>query len=141
MVQDKRSGQTFVTDAEVTTVLGRHTVLKTTTNLDSAERTIISIASQGPDGPTLADRARSLTVLEALQGKKNLFDNPFLKYMFDPSDDFKWPDTFPTIDDIPPIVTSRVLNDSQERAVKHMLSNTDDTRMSIIQGPPGTGAS
>lgn len=136
-VEDTDSGQTFVVNGEISGVVGRHAALRTSINLDG--RRILSIASEGPDGPTNADRARSLAVLGALQGQSNLIENPFLKYIFDPSEDFAWPDTFPIVDDIPPIVTQRALNDSQERAVNHMLSNTNDTRMTIIQGPPGTG--
>lgn len=78
-------------------------------------------------------------MLGALQGKLNLFGNPFLQHMLQPSDDFTWPETFPTSDTIPPIVSLRPLNDSQQLAVEAMLSNTDDTRTTIIQGPPGTG--
>ena len=141
-MQDRESGLTFFVDGEVGTVVGRNASIKTTASLEG--RLITAITTQGPDGPTNAERARSLAVLEALQGQSDLFANPFLKYIFNQPDDsnpepFAWPDTFPTVDVPPPVVTSRPLNDSQDRAVKHMLMQNNDSRLTIIQGPPGTG--
>lgn len=136
---DHNTGLTFVADANVEKIDGRQTELKAQINLDG--RIITSIETRGRDGPTMADQAREAAMLRALQGKDNLFANPFLQYIFKPSDDFTWPETFPTSDTIPDIVSARPLNDSQRQAVEALLSNTDQTRITIIQGPPGTGAS
>ncbi|KAI0719276.1 P-loop containing nucleoside triphosphate hydrolase protein [Cerioporus squamosus] len=139
-VRDDATGQIFVVDGQVTAgaVHGRDTKIITNVNLEG--RTITGIVTQGRDRPTLADRERSLTVLRALQGQHDIFNNIFLQYIFNPeSPDFKWPETFPVLDTIPNIVTARPLNDSQQCAVEAMLSHTDDSRLTIIRGPPGTG--
>ncbi|RPD74791.1 P-loop containing nucleoside triphosphate hydrolase protein [Lentinus tigrinus ALCF2SS1-7] len=137
-VRDNASGQTFAIDGQVAIINGRHTSIKTNTHLE--ERTVVDIVTEGRDRPTLADRARSNTVLHALQRRHDIFDNAFLRYIFNPdSPDFEWPESFPVVDTIPDIVTTRPLNDSQQRAVEHMLMHTDDTRLTIIRGPPGTG--
>ncbi|KAI0749340.1 P-loop containing nucleoside triphosphate hydrolase protein [Daedaleopsis nitida] len=136
-VRDTATGNEFFVNGRVTSVVGRNTVIDTGINL--ANRTIISVTTLGPDGPTNADRARREAVLQMLQGRVDLFENAFLKYIFNPSPDFSWPETFPTADTIPAVVSKRPLNDSQLKSVEHMLAHTDDKRLSIIQGPPGTG--
>ncbi|TFK87476.1 hypothetical protein K466DRAFT_490831 [Polyporus arcularius HHB13444] len=137
-VLDDVTGQTFIVDGQVGAVNGRDTSITTNTNLEG--RTITGIVTQGRDGATVADRARYDSVLRTLQGQDNFFDNAFLKYIFNPSDpDFQWPDTFPVADTIPEVVSTRPLNDSQQLAVERMLSLTDEHRLTIIRGPPGTG--
>ncbi|KAL7279197.1 hypothetical protein ACG7TL_007037 [Trametes sanguinea] len=138
-VRDQNTGMDIVIRGTVENVMGRNTVIKTNFNLEGRE--IRSIVTEGRDGPTLADIAREGTVRRAMQGDLDLFISPFMQYIFQPSDDFSWPDTFTESDTIPPILTlnNRPLNTSQEAAVKAMLSNTNDTRVTILQGPPGTG--
>ncbi|OSD06570.1 hypothetical protein PYCCODRAFT_1422789 [Trametes coccinea BRFM310] len=138
-VRDQNTGMDIVIRGTVENVMGRNTVIKTNFNLEGRE--IRSIVTEGRDGPTLADIAREGTVRRAMQGDLDLFISPFIQYIFQPSDDFSWPDTFTESDTIPPILTlnNRPLNTSQEAAVKAMLSNTNDTRVTILQGPPGTG--
>ncbi|KAI8980183.1 P-loop containing nucleoside triphosphate hydrolase protein [Trametes punicea] len=137
MVRDHNTGLEFPTQGTIQNIRGRQTVIGTNIPLEGRE--IISIITEGHDGLTIADQERERAMRHALQGRLNIFDNPFLRYIFQPSDDFTWPDTFPISDTIPPIVTTYMLNDSQQQAVKHMLSNTNDSRITIIQGPPGTG--
>ncbi|KAI1797127.1 P-loop containing nucleoside triphosphate hydrolase protein [Ganoderma leucocontextum] len=137
MVHDPDTNMDFVVDAQLKTVIGRNVVLTAGNSLEG--RVIKSIVTEGADGPTNAQRQRSDAVLQALQGKIDLLQNPFLQYIFEPSSELTWPETFPIIDTVPPIVTTLPLNDSQRRAVEHMLLNTNKTRISIIHGPPGTG--
>ncbi|KAI0359866.1 P-loop containing nucleoside triphosphate hydrolase protein [Trametes cingulata] len=137
VVHDPRTGLDVTVEGTVESVHGRKTMIKTNINLEG--RFIKSIVTEGRDRPTLADHNRETTMLHAMQGNVNLFDNPFLQYIFQPADTFTWPETFPISDTLPPIVSTRPLNDSQEQAVNAMLSNTDNTRVTIVQGPPGTG--
>ncbi|KAI0649113.1 P-loop containing nucleoside triphosphate hydrolase protein [Trametes meyenii] len=137
VVHDPSTGLDFTVEATVEAVNGRRAHLKTGINLNG--RTITSVISQGRDAGTNADRMRDDAVLLALQGRSKIYDSPFLKYIFQYSDDFTWPENFPDSHTIPPIVTPHPLNDSQQHAVTHMLTNKHDTRISIIQGPPGTG--
>ena len=137
MVHDPETGLDITLKGKVDAIIGRNATIMANASLEG--RNIKSITTLGPDGPTNADRQRDLTVLQALQGQSKLLDNPFLQYIFHPSSDFSWPETFPTSDTTPPIVTQRPLNDSQQRAVESMLQHTDDTHLTIIQGPPGTG--
>ena len=134
---DDRFGIEFTTNARVTTAVGRKASVNTDVNLSGIA--VKNIVTQGRDGPTNAERARELAVLQALQGKGGLFDNPFLKYILNPEAEVAWPETFPVIDTPPPIITQRELHDSQRCAVEDMLTSTNDNRVTIIQGPPGTG--
>lgn len=131
------TGIDIVVDAQVSEINGRQTALKANINLEG--RAITSITTQGRDAPTRAEQQREITMLRALQGKEELSDSPFLKYIFEQSDQFTWPETFPVSDTIPPIVSTRPLNGSQEKAVEAMLSNDNTQRLVIIQGPPGSG--
>ncbi|KAH9903023.1 P-loop containing nucleoside triphosphate hydrolase protein [Cubamyces lactineus] len=136
-VRDSSTGLSFVVTGGVTRANGREVKLQTDTSL--VDREITGIITQGRDGPTMADQQREHTMLQALHGDIKLFDNPFLQLIMGSPDNVTWPDTFPTSDTIPPVVTSRPLNPSQQRAVEAMLSNTNDQRITLIQGPPGTG--
>ncbi|KAH9850369.1 P-loop containing nucleoside triphosphate hydrolase protein [Lenzites betulinus] len=136
-VRDHMTGIDIVVDAQVSKINGRQTALKANINLEG--RAITSITTQGRDAPTRAEQQREITMLRALQGKEELSDSPFLKYIFEQSDQFTWPETFPVSDTIPPIVSTRPLNGSQEKAVEAMLSNDNNQRLLIIQGPPGSG--
>ena len=127
----------FVAEAQIKTAAGRNVVLAIGNSVEG--RTIQGIITEGANGPTNAQRQRSAASREALQGKGGFLENAFLQYILEPSAEFMWPESFPVIDTIPPIVTTRPLNESQRHAVKHMLLNTNETRISIIQGPPGTG--
>ena len=127
----------FIAEAEVKTIMGRNVILDVGNSVEG--RVIQGVITEGADGPTNAQRQRSAVSREALQGKGDFLQNPFLKYILEPSAKFTWPESFPIIDTVPPIFTNRPLNDSQQRAVEHILLNTNDTRISIIQGPPGTG--
>ncbi|EJF64958.1 hypothetical protein DICSQDRAFT_159914 [Dichomitus squalens LYAD-421 SS1] len=135
-VHDPKTGIDFFINGTIVTAQGRNVTLKTDSSLEG--RSIISITTEGADRPTNANQQRSHAVLQALQGG-DILQNPFLKYIFEPSSEFAWPEAFPVVDTIPPIITKRPLNDSQQRAVEHMLLKTSETRLSIIQGPPGTG--
>ncbi|PIL35585.1 hypothetical protein GSI_02313 [Ganoderma sinense ZZ0214-1] len=137
LLHDPETNMDFITDARIQTVSGRDVTLKAGNSLDG--RIIKAVLTEGADGPTNAQRQRAAASREALQGKSEILQNPFLQYILEPSPEFSWPESFPLIDTIPPIITTRPLNESQQRAVEHMLLNTKETRMSIIQGPPGTG--
>ncbi|KAH9917836.1 P-loop containing nucleoside triphosphate hydrolase protein [Fomitopsis serialis] len=118
-------------------VLGRAAELKAETSLEG--KTVMSITSIGADRATNAEQQKALYVLGALQGQVNLFENPFQKYIWCPGDDFSWPESFESSEEVPDITATLPLNDSQYRAVHDMLSNTNPTRVTVIQGPPGTG--
>ena len=137
-VHDPSTGLSFVVNGEVSRANGREVKLQA--NASFVGREITGITTEGRDGPTMADQHREHTMLQALHGDIKLFDNPFLQFIMGSPDSVVWPDTFPTSDTIPPVVTSRPLNSSQQHAVEAMLSNTDDQRITLIQGPPGTGA-
>ncbi|KAM5535941.1 hypothetical protein V8D89_010381 [Ganoderma adspersum] len=137
LLHDSQTNMDFIAEAKIQNIMGRNATLAAGNSLDG--RVIKAIMTEGADHPTNAQRQRSAASREALQGKGDILQNPFLQYILKPSPEFTWPESFPIVDTIPPIVTTRPLNESQQRAVEHMLLNTDKTRMSIIQGPPGTG--
>ena len=118
-------------------VVGRDAIVEANgTSLEG--KTILSITTIDGGRATMAEQQKALHVLRALQGQLNLFESPFQKYIWCPGDDFTWPEAFESSAEVPEIIATQ-LNDSQHRAVQHMLSNTDSTRVTVIQGPPGTG--
>ena len=137
-IHDPETGLDFVSDGTVDSVNGRHATIITNASLEG--RTVKSISTLGSNGPTNAERLHHTAVLQALQGADDYFQSPFLKYILQPSPDFQWPEDFPTTDSLPDLVSQRPLNDSQQEAVQHMLMNTEETRLTIIRGPPGTGS-
>lgn len=109
-------------------------------------KVIGTITTIGRDGPTNAEKQRELFILNVLQGHVGLLsENPWVTQIcLLPPDDFSWPSSFnsPSTTQPPePDFTNlkQPLNTSQLRAVKQMLSTTDDSRICLIQGPPGTG--
>jgi hypothetical protein len=81
-------------------------------------------------------------VLKVLQGDTQAFDdNPWFQKIYFPSDDFSWPSSFTPHSTPPPDFSTLEcpLNNSQLDAVKHMLSPSADSRITLIHGPPGTG--
>lgn len=134
-IRDNITGDEYVTHGRTTGLRGREARLETGSALEGRE--IVSITSDDDGRATLADRQKEITILAALQGKISLFGHPFLQYIFTPDREIKWPACAdPTFVD-PPIMSIRPLNESQELAVKSMLS--PEPHITVIQGPPGTG--
>lgn len=109
-------------------------------------KVIGTITTIGRDDPTNAEKQRERLILRVLQGAVELLsDNPWVtKICLLPPDDFSWPASFRSVSTTLPLepdftTLQRPLNSSQLRAVKQMLSPTDDSRICLIQGPPGTG--
>jgi len=106
----------------------------------------LTITTRGRDRVTHAERQRGEAVLRVLQGDTQAFDNnPWFQKICFPSDDFSWPSSFTPHSTPPPppppdfSTLERPLNNSQLDAVKHMLSLSADSRITLIHGPPGTG--
>jgi regulator of nonsense transcripts 1 len=104
-----------------------------------------TLTTFGREKATSAEKQRGEAVLQVLQGNSQLIDdNPWLQKICFPSDDFCWPSSFSTSStSLPPELDfstlERPLNTSQCDAVKHMLSSANDSRITLIHGPPGTG--
>ncbi|KAL6307425.1 P-loop containing nucleoside triphosphate hydrolase protein [Sparassis latifolia] len=135
-VKDK-NGAEYIIPGKVHDVMGRTADIKTAALLDG--KSITSMITIDGNRPTYAGRQKAAAILHVLQGEDDLFKNPFLNYMFLPSDSFTWPETFISSPTIPSISFIRPLNPSQQEAVEHMLTMANDHYITVIQGPPGTG--
>lgn len=108
-------------------------------------RDIGVITTIGRDEPTHAQKQRGETVLCVLQGNTQILDdNPWVKKLCFPSEEFSWPSAFSASSTpLPPepdfSALARPPNNSQVDAVKRMLSHSDESRITLIHGPPGTG--
>ena len=108
-------------------------------------KAIGALTITGQETPTRAEKQREGIVLQVLQGNYQLIDdNPWLQKICFPSDAFSWPSSFSvnctsSCAEADFSTLERPLNKSQCDAVKHMLSLTDDSRITLIHGPPGTG--
>lgn len=101
-----------------------------------------TITTSGRDGPTSAEKQKERALREALQGDLHIVeDNPWVKKIHFPSDDFAWPSHFLSPQFRAPDFSKldRPLNMSQLNAVENMLSTSNESRLTLIQGPPGTG--
>ncbi|KAI0078805.1 hypothetical protein K474DRAFT_811260 [Panus rudis PR-1116 ss-1] len=105
------------------------------------EKTVTELFTAGQDGGTASDRFKAADILAALQGKLNLFDNPFMRTIWPKPDSLAvWPESFTSPPPPPLVIAPNILiNESQQEAVLHMLSLDNDKRITLIQGPPGTG--
>ena len=142
------SGQrgTYSTLGVMGEVKGRSGNVNTARRLD--DKVIMSVTSIGRDDPTTAEAQRAATVLRILQGSDKLLDeSPWIKNIWFPPNDnglLTWPEEW-TEKAKPPSNLPAVpapalpLNSSQQRAVNYMLSVKDDYRITLIQGPPGSG--
>lgn len=131
------SGMEYTVHGRTDDILGRSAKIEADTSLDG--KTILSVTTVGGHKPTNLENQKAATLLHVLQGTLDLFNNPFLKFIWFPEDNFEWPDTFISQSSIPPVLSTYPLNESQLQAVECMLSNTNTTRITMIQGPPGTG--
>lgn len=103
-----------------------------------------SVTISGRGDLTVAEKKRDAVLLQMLQGNSSVWkDNPWMKKIYSPSDEFTWPSHFAsaTSRGVKPNLSTLTypLNTSQIISVKAMLSSADDKRLCLIQGPPGTG--
>ncbi|KAG2128078.1 hypothetical protein BD769DRAFT_733031 [Suillus cothurnatus] len=141
-----RAGRGFTVDGRVARSQGRTAKLATINSHGLDGKSIGSIKIVGRDDPTEAEVQRAQKVLEILQGLFNFeHDNPWVQLIFfsSPRDDFRWPSAWTEEANDADVVRfhadrlSRPLNPSQTKAVKQMLQQSDDGRLTVIQGPPG----
>ncbi|OCH94374.1 P-loop containing nucleoside triphosphate hydrolase protein [Obba rivulosa] len=134
-VRDNASGAEYMMHGRTADVSGRSASIRANMSLEG--KTITSFIT-ADDRPTNLESRKAQSTLHALQGKEHIFVNPFLNFIWFRDDDFTWPEAWTPVSDIP-ICSQRPLNDSQLTAVEHMLTMSDDTRITMIHGPPGTG--
>ncbi|KAG1876597.1 P-loop containing nucleoside triphosphate hydrolase protein [Suillus subalutaceus] len=128
----------FTVDGQVTRSQGRIAKLATTNSLSFVGKTVGSIKIVGRDDPTQAETQRAQKVLEILQGLMDLqHDNPWVQLVFfsSPRDDFQWPSAWTEEANDAGMVrfhadrVTRPLNPSQTKAVKQMLQQSNDGRL------------
>jgi hypothetical protein len=102
---------------------------------------VASVVTHGRAGLTNAETKREATMLRILQGEKVAFENPWIQNLWFPLDTPVWPEQWAVINKCDPLELTldekRPLNLSQQRAVQQMLSQEDEARIVLIQGPPG----
>lgn len=111
-----------------------------------AGKPVATITLMGREDPTAAEVKRAQIILMMLQGRISTDGtdfNPWIhKIYLSPGEDFMWPVEWsqpaPSPVKLNPDIP-RPLNNSQKKAIKCMLNQTDRFRTTIIQGPPGTG--
>ncbi|KIJ66999.1 hypothetical protein HYDPIDRAFT_85399 [Hydnomerulius pinastri MD-312] len=135
----------FTVSAQVTSAMGGSALLEGDGNL--ADRHVATITLTGRADPTAAEVKRARIILLILQGRIISEGNSFTpwthKIFLSPGDDFMWPAEWSQSATrkirFNPDKNPRPLNDSQQKAIKCMLDQSDAFRATIIQGPPGTG--
>lgn len=135
------SSGSYSLPVDTSNVRGKSTDLKVESNLEG--KNIISVTAIGNDAPTLAERDRGDTILSMLQRRLPVFDGPWMKAIYMPSERVTWPESFTPPPDVPPIEVTihprAPLNSSQHLAISKMLSPSLDNKITLIKGPPGTG--
>lgn len=140
MVRTDR-GEEYELHGRILDLSGKKAVIKLQPPHSFFGKTILSLISEDQDGPTAAELARAAKVLGILQGGLSLQSNPFLHTLWPtPDQEIEWPSNYTLIPPSPILLPpGRVINDSQEEAIRDMLEQSNDKRITIIQGPPGTG--
>lgn len=135
-VGDQTTG-TYRVRGQVAKAAGKSAAIKTDIKLDG--KAVSGMTTVGRDQRTLAEQSRAQYLLDALQGKIVLGDNPWLKAIH--GDGSPWPEEWAAEKSRPAMVENPnyPLNASQLHAVRHMLSTNSSTHLTLIQGPPGTG--
>ncbi|OAX30792.1 P-loop containing nucleoside triphosphate hydrolase protein, partial [Rhizopogon vinicolor AM-OR11-026] len=101
---------------------------------------VLSVTTFGVAALTPAEKSKEDVVLKALQGLVTLLELPFFCTIWVPSCSILWPPLVQAIWTEPLVYyPGGTLNDSQDLAVKRILSGADKDRVLLIHGPPGTG--
>ncbi|KAK1231571.1 hypothetical protein PQX77_005305 [Marasmius sp. AFHP31] len=118
---------------------GRETLISK--NDMSSNASVTTITSIGRDAPTRAEQQKGLIVLRTLQGKTgDIQENPWIKNIWFPTaDELSWPEEWSTTTTLPSTIPDSPLNPSQTHVVEHMLSPSNDHRIVVVRGPPGSG--
>lgn len=135
----------FTVPAEIASASGDCAQLKTDAFLAGKQMPAITLI--GREDPTHAEMEKAQVILKILQGRLGVDGidfNPWIyKIYLGPGEDFTWPADWsqpaPSHVKLNPDKIPRPLNNSQQKAVRCMLDQTDASRVAIIQGPPGTG--
>ncbi|KAI6108102.1 P-loop containing nucleoside triphosphate hydrolase protein [Pisolithus sp. B1] len=100
---------------------------------------IKSVTTIGKADLTSAEACRECVILSMLNGELGLLSNPFFKTIWLPDDPIHWPPSDHLKSKIPIWCGDLKVNASQERAIEKILSASDEDRVVLIRGAPGTG--
>ncbi|KAI6168014.1 P-loop containing nucleoside triphosphate hydrolase protein [Pisolithus thermaeus] len=118
-------------------VEGRQARIQISATLQDDE--IKSVTTIGKADLTSAEACRESVVLSILNGDLSLLSNPFFKTIWLPEDPIHWPPSEHVKSEIPIRCGDLKVNASQERAIEKILSASDEDRVVLIRGAPGTG--
>ncbi|KAI6155140.1 hypothetical protein BKA82DRAFT_41557, partial [Pisolithus tinctorius] len=118
-------------------VEGREAQIKMLGSFDGGE--IKSVTTIGKADLTSAEAYRERVILAILKGESTLLSHPFFKAVWLPKDEICWPQSDDTKPKIPIHCPDLEINPSQGRAIEKILSVSDEDRVVLIQGAPGTG--
>ncbi|KAI6042874.1 P-loop containing nucleoside triphosphate hydrolase protein [Pisolithus marmoratus] len=100
---------------------------------------IESVTTFGKADLTSAEACRESVILAILKGESTVMSHPFFKVIWLPNDPICWPPSDHLSCRIPICCQDLKVNASQERAIEKILSASDNDRVVLIQGAPGTG--
>ncbi|KAJ7067042.1 hypothetical protein C8F01DRAFT_657051 [Mycena amicta] len=136
-VQGTVLGTTTTFTGRTRYVDGRAAQIALTSNF---EGDILRVTTIGREEPTKLEKQREQVVLQLLQRTQSLFEHPFFQSMWLPDETPSWR-SVPSCGkhQVPLYFPHTPLNDSQKQAVEAILSGKDEHRLTVIQGPPGSG--
>jgi hypothetical protein len=132
-----RSGSYFL-KGKTDKVSGKDAIINVDASLAGKE--VGTVRTVGREGRTNAEEQRELAVLLILQGNGSITENPWFQNIWFSSDSQTWPPSWKVVKKKPvslDVDPERPLNDSQMDAIQHMLSEEDNDRIVLVQGPPG----
>ncbi|KAI6041735.1 P-loop containing nucleoside triphosphate hydrolase protein [Pisolithus marmoratus] len=100
---------------------------------------IKSVTTIGKADLTSAEACRESVILAILKGESSLLSHPLFKAIWLPNDPICWPQSGDPKPQIPICCPGLETNTSQKRAIEKILSASDNDRVVLIQGAPGTG--
>ncbi|TFY79098.1 hypothetical protein EWM64_g4915 [Hericium alpestre] len=123
----------IVCDSRTVEVKGRAATINLNKQFSGSE---ISVWTIGKDPPTRAESRRREIVWEAFHRKNRVLYNSFVSTIWLSK---ALPQGLPPLPPPPSIEFDKPLNPSQEAAIKRILSDAEEDRITVIHGPPGTG--
>ncbi|KAI6108106.1 P-loop containing nucleoside triphosphate hydrolase protein [Pisolithus sp. B1] len=100
---------------------------------------IKSVTTFGKADLTSAEACRESVILSILKGESTIMSHPFFKIIWLPDDPIHWPPSDHPKSKIQFRCGDLKVNASQGRAIEKILSASDEDRVVLIQGAPGTG--
>ncbi|KII85038.1 hypothetical protein PLICRDRAFT_116758 [Plicaturopsis crispa FD-325 SS-3] len=136
-IETVKNGKRDMVKGRPITVQGRAATIGVQGTFNGSK--IKSVTTNGKEGNTTAEALRAHVVLDAMKGTQSILAHAFVRKIWLPTESVLWPTSRVPRRLMPLQFKNRPLNGSQKLAVNAILSISEEHRITVIHGPPGTG--